>query len=155
MNHLDPRVTHLWRLQALLRVFLFWFPLTLGGAALLSSRLGPVFSFGPALLFLGFYLALSLLWPTLSWSRYRYAIRGHDLIVERGVLFRQTVSVPLSRIQHVDTHQGPLERSLGLSSVFIYTAAGLTVDATVPGLEEHAAAELRDQLSRRGGDDGV
>ena len=155
MNHLDPRVSHLWRLQALLRFFLFWLPVVGVGAALGFSRVGPVFSLLPACLFLSLYLALSLLWPSLAWARYRYAVREHDLLVERGVLFRQVVSVPLSRIQHVDTHQGPIERSLGLSSVFVYTAAGLAVDATVPGLEEHTAGELRDQLSRRGGDDGV
>lgn len=154
MNHLDPRVSHLWRLQALVRFFLLWLPVTGGGALFLSARFGSL-TFVPAGVLLGSYLLLSLLWPSLSWARYRYGVREHDLVVERGVLFRQTVSVPLARIQHVDTHQGPIERALGLSSVFVYTAAGLTVDATVPGLEEATAGELRDQLSRRGGDDGV
>lgn len=155
MNHLDPRVTHLWRLQALVRFFLFWLPLVVGGALFASARIGGVFAMLPASIFLGSYFVLSMIWPSFAWARYRYQVREHDLVVERGVLFRQTVSVPLSRIQHVDTHQGPLERSLGLSSVFVYTAAGMAVDATVPGLEEQSAGALRDHLSRRGGDDGT
>ena len=32
--------------------------------------------------------------------------------------------MPLARIQHVDTRQGPLQRRFGLSTVVFYTAAG-------------------------------
>ena len=155
MQTLDPRIIQLWRLQALIRLLVFWLPVTLGLAVVGGARLG----MAPAVILAGFFLvfqlALGLVWPLLSWRRHRYAIREHDLLVEKGVLFRSTISVPLGRIQHVDTRQGPLERWLGLSSLVVYTAAGLNADASIPGLEEGDALHLRDQLARRGGDDGV
>jgi uncharacterized protein len=70
-------------------------------------------------------------------------------------VFRHSVSIPLDRVQHVDTRQGPLERAFGLSNVIVYTAAGLSADGSIPGLDEEQAAHLRDALSRRSGDDGV
>ncbi len=152
---LDPRIVQLWRLQALLRLLIFWLPVTLGVAAVAAARFGIAPTVILAGFFLIFQLGLGLGWPVLAWRRYRYSIREHDLLVEKGVLFRNTVSVPLQRIQHVDTRQGPIERWLGLSSLVVYTAAGLNADASIPGLEEGDALHLRDQLARRGGDDGV
>ena len=48
----------------------------------------------------------------------------------------------------------PIERLLGLSTLMLYTAAGVTPDGVIPGLEEDAQ-QLRDELSKREGDDGV
>ena len=59
------------------------------------------------------------------------------------------------RIQHVDTRQGPMERIFGLSRLIVFTAAGSLADAAIPGLRTQDAEYLRDELSRRGGDDGV
>ena len=75
--------------------------------------------------------------------------------MSEGVLFRVWSSVPYTRIQHVDTRQGPIERALGLSRLLVFTASGMGADALISGLTEAEAARLRDLLSRRGGDDGV
>ena len=37
----------------------------------------------------------------------------------------------------------------------LYTAAGVTPDGVIPGLAEEDAQQLRDELSKRDGDDGV
>ena len=34
--------------------------------------------------------------------------------------------VPMLRVQHVDTTQGPLEQAFGLATVVVHTAAGTT-----------------------------
>ena len=70
-------------------------------------------------------------------------------------LFKRWSSIPLNRIQHVDTRQGPLERMLGLSRLLVFTAAGMSADGSIPGLASDVAESMRDELSRRGGDDGV
>jgi membrane protein YdbS with pleckstrin-like domain len=44
---------------------------------------------------------------------------------------------------------GPIERSFGLASVHLHTAAAAS-DARIPGLEAQEAARLRDQLARLG-----
>ena len=49
----------------------------------------------------------------------------------------------------------PIERGLGLSNLLIYTASTMSADGAVPGLTAETADTLRDELARRGGDDGV
>ena len=41
------------------------------------------------------------------------------------------------------------------SRLLVFTAAGMSADGSIPGLATDDAERLRDQLSRRGGDDGV
>lgn len=155
MHSLDPRVVNLWRLQGLTRLGTFWLPVLLVGGGWLGFQVGVVYGAATAGTLAVLVGALTLLWPSLSWRNFRYGVRDHDLLVESGVLFRHTVSIPLDRIQHVDTRQGPLERAFGLSRLVIYTAAGVSADGSIPGLEEAQADALRDALVRRRGDDGV
>lgn len=155
MRSLDPRVVNLWRLQGLVRLGTFWLPILVGGGVFLGLRTGAIAGTAvPALLFL-LLAVLSVAWPSVAWSHFHFDVRDRDLLVERGVLFRQSVAIPLDRIQHVDTRQGPLERMFGLSRVVVYTAAGMNADGSIPGLAEDDAHALRDLLARRRGDDGV
>jgi uncharacterized protein len=81
-----------------------------------------------------------------SWG---YAERNDDLLVRRGVLVRRLSVIPYGRMQYIDVTAGPLERSLGLATVRMHTAAAAS-DARIPGLERAAAAVLRDQLAALG-----
>ncbi len=155
MLTLDPRVITLWRLQAVVRLATFWLPVFVGLGGFIAFRghvaVGASVGVGGVL----GMLAVSMVWPALQHARFRYSLREHDLLVEQGVLFHQTVSVPLNRIQHIDTRSGPLERWSGVSRLLVYTAAGFVADGSIPGLDEAEAHRLRDLLARRGGDDGV
>jgi membrane protein YdbS with pleckstrin-like domain len=81
-----------------------------------------------------------------SWG---YAERNDDLMVRRGVLVRRQSVIPYGRMQFIDVTAGPLERSVGLATVRMHTAAAAS-DARIPGLERAAAAALRDQLAALG-----
>jgi uncharacterized protein len=81
-----------------------------------------------------------------SWG---YAEREDDLLVRRGVMFARLSVVPYGRMQFIDVTAGPLERSFGLASVRLHTAAAAT-DARIPGLEREEAARLRDRLAELG-----
>jgi uncharacterized protein len=78
-----------------------------------------------------------------------YAERNDDLMVRRGVLIRRQSVIPYGRMQIVDVTAGPVERSLGLATLRMHTAAAAT-DARIPGLEREQAAKLRDQLASLG-----
>ena len=80
---------------------------------------------------------------------YAYSERTDDLLVSSGILFRRLVIVPYGRMQLVDVKAGPIDRTLGVTTVQLHTAAA-TTDATIPGLEPGVAAALRDRLARRG-----
>lgn len=82
-------------------------------------------------------------------SAWAYCERADDLLVRRGVLFSRLSVVPYGRMQFVDVAAGPIERSFGLATVRMHTAAAAS-DARVPGLSQAAAARLRDQLTALG-----
>lgn len=82
----------------------------------------------------------------LAWG---YAEREDDLLVRRGVLFSRLSVVPYGRMQFVDVTAGPLERSFGLATVKMHTAAAAS-HARIPGLEREEAARLRDRLAELG-----
>ena len=92
----------------------------------------------------------------LSWRfvgrRYRswgYAEREDDLLIRRGVMFARLSVVPYGRMQFIDVTAGPLERTFGLATVRLHTAAAAT-DARIPGLGREEAARLRDRLAELG-----
>ena len=78
-----------------------------------------------------------------------YAERDDDLLVRRGILFRDLVVVPYGRMQYVDVQAGPVDRRFGIAKVQLHTASPGT-DAQIPGLTPEEAARLRDRLARRG-----
>ena len=71
------------------------------------------------------------------------------------MLIRSIVAIPTSRIQHVDTRQGPIEQWMGLARLQVHTASGVGGDGMIPGLELPVAEALRDQLVDVDGEDGV
>ncbi|WP_353947097.1 PH domain-containing protein [Streptomyces sp. HUAS MG91] len=90
-------------------------------------------------------------WPMLgrNWRSWRYAERADDLLISRGVLWREETIVPYGRMQLVEVTSGPLERKFGLASLQLHTAAAAT-DATIPGLVPAEAERLRDRLTELG-----
>ena len=84
-----------------------------------------------------------------QWKAIGYAEREDDLLVKRGLMFRQLVVVPYGRMQFVDVNAGPLDRRFGIATVQLHTASAAT-DASIPGLPPEEAARLRDRLAALG-----
>lgn len=78
-----------------------------------------------------------------------FAERHEDLMVRRGVLVRRLSVIPYGRMQFIDVTAGPIERSFGLATLRMHTAAAAS-DARIPGLDQDQAARLRDQLAALG-----
>lgn len=155
-RHLAPPARLLFYLQAFSRFFLVWLPMTTVAAAGAAAFLVPVLWAVIGASAWLFVLFIATLWlPSLAFDRWAYALRADDLVIARGVLVRAVTAIPVSRIQHVDTRQGPLEQALGLASVTIHTASGLGGDGVIPGLLREDAEALRDELIRVSGDGGV
>ncbi len=105
----------------------------------------------PRFLVLGLVVALAatlaVTVPVLRYRRWRYALREEDLWIQRGILVVRITVIPYSRLQYVDTRQGPLDRLLGLAQLVVHTAAA-GVSGRVPGLLTHEAEGLRDRLAK-------
>jgi uncharacterized protein len=93
--------------------------------------------------------ALMLVFVTRRVRAWSYAERDEDLLVRRGVLFSRLSVVPYGRMQFIDVTAGPIERSFGLATVRLHTAAAAS-DARIPGLGRDEAARLRDRLAELG-----
>ena len=78
-----------------------------------------------------------------------YAERDDDLLIRKGILFRELVVVPYGRMQFVDVQAGPLDRWGGIAKVQLHTAAPAS-DAAIPGLPPAEADRRRDRLAERG-----
>ena len=76
----------------------------------------------------------------LEWRVYTFGVEQDSFVVRRGIFSRDTVSVPLARVQSVDIEQSPIARLLGARSVTVRTAAG---SATVRLIAVSAGAESR------------
>lgn len=137
---LAPRVQIQWGVKALVTA------LILGGIA---SAVGTAFFgmdpiYGPVIV-----AVLTLLGVVLVVLRYRawiYQVRMDALYLERGVFTHVRTLVPYVRIQHVDTSRGPLERSLGLSTLIVYTAGSRGADVSIPGLTPEEASDLQQRV---------
>ncbi|GAA2346412.1 PH domain-containing protein [Streptomyces kunmingensis] len=130
-----------------LLLVLWLVPPAVAAGVLLGLCAGPVWAaFGLLPL-----VVLAWGWPMLgrNWRSWRYAERADDLLISRGVLWREETIVPYGRMQLVEVTSGPLERKFGLSSLQLHTAAAAT-DATIPGLVPAEAERLRDRLTELG-----
>lgn len=122
-------------------------PLTVAAALVPGLLAGPVwavFALLPAGLLLWGWTMLGR-----NWESWRYAERADDLLISRGVLWRQETIVPYGRMQLVEVTSGPVERHFGLAGVQLHTAAAAT-DARIPGLDPAEAERLRDRLTELG-----
>ncbi|PJE96306.1 hypothetical protein CUT44_17375 [Streptomyces carminius] len=90
-------------------------------------------------------------WRALArnWASWRYAERADELLISRGVIWRELTVVPYGRMQLVEVTSGPLERHFGLARLQLHTAAA-TTDAHIPGLTPKEAERLRERLTELG-----
>ncbi|MCY8481863.1 PH domain-containing protein [Bacillus mojavensis] len=144
-NQISPEGLKVWRLQeimisavclliviavAVLSYFFHW-PYWISGV------LGAVW-------LLGSVVTVYLI-PKVRHKVWRYEVHENEIDIQSGIFVVTRVIVPMVRVQHVDTSQGPLLRKYNLATVKIFTAA--TVHS-IPALEMKEADQLRDSISR-------
>jgi len=143
-NMIAKEAIKAWKLTALLYVFLLWL-LTLASFIFIyifewSIWYGVI---GIIISLLSTYLFI-FLFPNIRWRRWRYEVFEQEVYIQHGVLIVSQTLVPMIRVQHVDTKQGPILKKFNLASVTISTAA---TTHEIPALLEEDAAELRDKIS--------
>jgi len=80
------------------------------------------------------------------YQKYAYQLDDEHLAIKRGVFWRHHISVPISRVQHVDVNSGPLDRRYDLAKLVVNTAGTHYAQTSLPGLSVRDAYQLRDQL---------
>lgn len=143
-NSLNKRALKAWRISwsinmgillllsiaVLIVIFIFDFPKWIGYSLI-----------GLDILLSIFYIAI---YPKLQWKKWKYEVHEAEIDIQHGVFIVKRTLVPMVRVQHVDTQQGPLLRRFRLKSVTISTAATMH---EIPALDEEEADLLRDRIS--------
>jgi len=143
-HKLTPRAIRVWQWSNSIRsLFFFIFPVIYAAIFGLNGFNQWVVISLAVLVFIAWLLSIFLM-PYLTWKNWRYAIDENEIDLKRGVIFKTRTLIPLSRVQHVDTRQGPLLRSYDLASVTISTAA---TTHEIPALDEVLADRVRQQIS--------
>jgi len=94
-------------------------------------------------------VALLVLWlvrPTIHYRHSAWRLGEDGLELRRGAWWRTETRIPLSRIQHTDVRQGPVQRRHGLGTVAVYTAGTQFNAIELEGLAHEDALALRDRL---------
>ena len=138
---LHPRIQVVWILRAVLVAAVLSVPFVAGFYFDYLPVWAPVVV-GAVVLGLGVVHAI------LRYRRWSYEIREDALYLDRGVVTQVRTTVPLVRIQHVDSRRGPVERGAGLASCVVYTAGSRGADVRIPGLTPDGASDLREELKR-------
>lgn len=82
--------------------------------------------------------------PKVRMARFRYAIRDDEIDLLHGIIVRKRSIIPMVKVQHVDTKQGPILRRYGLFTVTFSTAAG---KHEIPALGAERAEEVQSRIA--------
>lgn len=82
--------------------------------------------------------------PKIRWREWYYHIDENEVELQNGIIILQQTLIPLNRVQHVDTRQGPVLDNYGLADVIISTAA---TNHRIPALDDETAEEVRKKIS--------
>lgn len=92
---------------------------------------------------------LGLVGQALTWMVFRYEVAGGELRVRSGLLSRRERSVPLERIQALDTSENLMQRLFRVQQIKVETAAGggSGSDVVLEALSRREATALLDRLN--------
>jgi membrane protein YdbS with pleckstrin-like domain len=101
---------------------------------------------GVWLLLLTSFLLVVYRWPAARYRNLRYLVVEDGLRIRRGVFWRKVVWIPITRVQHTDVSQGPVQRKYGMGTLTVHTAGTAGASISLAGLEHGIALRLSDHL---------
>ncbi|CAG9623368.1 PH domain-containing protein [Sutcliffiella rhizosphaerae] len=142
---IDKKALSVWRISAALNAIFY---ILLAGGYFYIQRTFQIPSWT-----LGIVVAIVIIvfiftvfvFPVMQWKRWRYEIHEHEIDLQSGIFIKKRTLIPMVRVQHVDTRQGPILKRYHLSTVLISTAATIHV---IPALDEEQADQVRDYISK-------
>jgi len=144
-NQISRDGVKVWRITACITSFV----LMLAAAGLIAA--GEIFKWPvwigilSAAVWLGISFVIIIMIPNIRHRVWRYEVHENEIDIQHGIFVVTRVIVPMVRVQHVATSQGPILRKYNLASVQISTAA---TTHSIPALDVEEADQLRDSISR-------
>lgn len=139
---LDPKVKIIWASGIVLLAALLWAMLTIFSQMAFPEGVWGVQSFHyPFVFFVITAAALTpyLIWVELRYRNYTYYLTDMGIIIKKGVLRHERISIPFYRVQNVNVSRSIFERVLGLATIKIETAGTNPGEAegVIPGVANY------------------
>lgn len=84
-----------------------------------------------------------VIFPIKFTETFRYEVVENKINLISGAIIISKINIPLFRVQHIQTSQGPLLKKFGLAQLTIHTAGSVY---HIPSLKENIAEELREEI---------
>ena len=146
-GRLDKKVIASWRVGRALwtgALSLVLIVAAVASSALAPEYVSPLWILLAVAVSVGAVLVFVVIVPHVRYVTWRYEVTDDEVDIYKGVIVHTRVIIPLVRVQHVNTSQGPILRAFGLASVSIATAAGAH---EISGLSVEEADRLRDRVA--------
>ncbi|MFJ5625482.1 PH domain-containing protein [Peribacillus loiseleuriae] len=144
-NRISSKALKVWRISGVINAAICWV-ITIAVLVVTILFDWPYWAIGATGLISTAVTYISVfLFPSMKWKRWRYDVREKEIEIQSGLFIIKRTLVPMIRVQHVETNQGPLLRKYQLASVEISTAA---TTHEIPALELTEADELRFYISK-------
>ena len=140
LTPLHPNYVKVVRLTSLL----FVLPLVIAALILEATGVLPRGAFLIPVLLLALWLVIRA--PLRRYQARGYQLGADRLRVVRGLVFNSDTVVPFGRVQHIDVHQGPLERAYGLGTLVVHTAGNHNASVALPGVAHDDALAMRETI---------
>ena len=97
-----------------------------------------------ALLGVGTVAVVALaIYTVLAWWRFVFTIEADELLVARGVVAQERLTIPLDRVQSVSINQRFLHRLIGVVSVAVDTAGSSDAELEIDAVDRSRAEALQ------------
>ncbi|MFK7831684.1 MAG: PH domain-containing protein [Winogradskyella sp.] len=95
------------------------------------------------------FCTINIVVSSLAFKKRKYAIREHDVIYSKGLIIHSIITLPMSRIQHVEESRSWLARQFGLATLKIFTAGEAGSDLSIKGLPHFEAKQIKEIISEK------
>lgn len=144
MNQISEKGLRVWRVYGIIQAF-FILLLAIGAGVLTYIFDWSFYIYFIAGLAVVVYIYFFVyLFPKIKWLRWRYEVRETEIELQHGIFIVKRTLIPMVRVQHVDTSQGPILRKYNLAGITISTAA---TNHEIPALIVEEADDLRSRIS--------
>lgn len=143
---LSPKAITVWRIR---HAIIYIMTLMLLSVTLLIAYYYNWFEWVQTLLFVLIGICLlqtiykTTIYPILLQKTWRYSIDESYIQIRSGIFHTYHMIIPISRVEYVKTHQGPVLRKFHLAKLTIGT---MTTTIDIPEISEDVAKTLRDEI---------
>lgn len=88
----------------------------------------------------------TFIFPKLQYKKYLYLIKEDEIVFYHGIIFIESVVIPMVQIQDIGFSQGPIELALGIASLDISTAGS---NHYIAGFKKEEVEELVNSVKER------